>query len=122
MNTNGTALARVAEASRGAARPSADTPCPATSAISSALPRPARQYAAASEVSIGLAVLGYILKDAFVPLPAAPFSWDALAAGITLAAGIVLPSAYPPVRRGIVNSPLLKAGASALLGTRPASE
>jgi amino acid transporter len=71
---------------------------------------------------IGLAVLGYILKDAFVPLPAAPFSWDALAAGITLAAGIVLPSAYPPVRRGIVNSPLLKAGASALLGTRPASE
>jgi hypothetical protein len=68
---------------------------------------------------VGLAVLGYILKDAFVPLPAAPFSWDALAAGITLAAGIVLPLAYPPVRRGIRNSPLLKAGASALLGTRP---
>jgi amino acid transporter len=71
---------------------------------------------------IGLAVLGYILKDTFVPLPAAPFSWDALAAGITLAAGIVLPLGYPPVRRGIRNSPLLKAGASALLGTRPASE
>jgi hypothetical protein len=68
---------------------------------------------------VGLAVLGYILKDAFVPLPAAPFSWDALAAGITLGAGIVLPLAYPPVRRGIRNSPLLKAGASALLGTRP---
>jgi hypothetical protein len=68
---------------------------------------------------VGLAVLGYILKDTFVPLPAAPFSWDALAAGITLAAGIVLPLAYPPVRRGIANSPLLKAGASALLGTRP---
>lgn len=67
---------------------------------------------------IGLAVLGYILKDTFVPLPAAPFSWDALAAGITLAAGIVLPLAYPPVRRGIANSPLLKAGASALLATR----
>jgi hypothetical protein len=66
---------------------------------------------------IGLAVLGYILKDTFVPLPAAPFEWDALAAGITLAAGIVLPLAYPPVRRGIVNSPLLKVGASALLGT-----
>ena len=30
---------------------------------------------------VGLAVLGYILKDAFAPLPAAPFSWDALAAG-----------------------------------------
>ena len=68
---------------------------------------------------IGLGVLGYILKDTFVPLPAAPFSWDALAAGITLVAGIVLPLAYPPVRRGIANSPLLQAGASALLGTRP---
>jgi amino acid transporter len=66
---------------------------------------------------VGLAVLGYILKDTFVPLPAAPFSWDALAAGITLVVGIVLPFAYPPVRRGIVNSPLLKVGASALLGT-----
>ncbi len=70
---------------------------------------------------IGLAVLSYILKDTFAPLPAPPFSWDALAAGITLAAGIVLPLAYPPVRRGIANSPLLKAGASALLGTRPGS-
>jgi hypothetical protein len=68
---------------------------------------------------IGLAVLGYILKDTLVPLPAAPFDWDALAAGITLVTGIVLPLAYPRVRRGIVNSPLLRAGASALLGTRP---
>jgi hypothetical protein len=66
---------------------------------------------------VGLAVLGYMVKDAFAPLPAAPFSWDALAAGITLVAGIVLPLAYPPVRRGIRNSPLLKVGASALLGT-----
>ena len=68
---------------------------------------------------IGLGVLGYILKDTFVPLPAAPFRWDALAAGISLVAGITLPFAYPPVRRGIRTSPLLKAGASALLGTRP---
>jgi hypothetical protein len=68
---------------------------------------------------LGLAVPGYIVKDTFIPLPAAPFSWDALAAGITLVAGIVLPLAYPPVRRGIANSPLLKAGASVLLGTRP---
>jgi hypothetical protein len=66
---------------------------------------------------IGLAVLGFVLKDTFVPLPAAPFNWDAIAAGITLAAGIVLPLAYPPLRRGIRESPLLKAGASALLGT-----
>jgi amino acid transporter len=65
---------------------------------------------------IGLAVLGYVAKDTFIPIPAAPFSWDALAAGVTLVAGIALPFAYPPLRRGIQNSPLLKAGASALLG------
>jgi hypothetical protein len=68
---------------------------------------------------IGLAVLGYVVKGTFAPLPAAPFNWDALAAVITLAAGIVLPLAYPPLRRGIANSPLLKVGASALLSTRP---
>ena len=66
---------------------------------------------------IGLAVLGYIAKDTFVPLPPAPFNWDVLAAGITLATGIVLPLVYPPLRRGIRNSPLLKAGANALLDT-----
>ena len=65
---------------------------------------------------IGLAVLGYVVKDTFIPIPPAPYRWDALAAGITLVAGIALPFAYPPLRRGIRNSPLLKAGASALLG------
>jgi amino acid transporter len=68
---------------------------------------------------IGLAVLGYVVKGTFAPLPAAPFSWDALAAGITLVAGIVLPLVYPPLRRGIANSPLLKVGTSVLLGTAP---
>jgi len=65
---------------------------------------------------IGLAVLGYVVKDTFAPIPAAPFNWVALAAGITVMAGIALPFAYPPLQRGIRNSPLLKAGASALLG------
>jgi hypothetical protein len=65
---------------------------------------------------IGLAVLGYVVKATFAPFPAPPYSWDALTAGITLIAGIVLPFAYPPLRRGIANSPLLRAGASALLG------
>jgi hypothetical protein len=65
---------------------------------------------------VGLAVLGYVVKDTFIPFPAAPDRWDALAAGITLVAGIALPFAYPPLRRGIRNSPLLKVGASALLG------
>jgi amino acid transporter len=67
---------------------------------------------------IGLAVLGYVAKDTFDPIPAAPFDWDALAAGITLLVGIALPFVYPPLRRGIENSPLLKTGASALLAPR----
>src|SRR5262249_31784241 len=46
---------------------------------------------------IGLAVLGYVVNDTFIPTPPAPFSWDALAAGIPLAAGIALPFAYPPL-------------------------
>jgi amino acid transporter len=65
---------------------------------------------------VGLAILGYIAKATFLPIPPAPYEWDALAAGITLVLGIALPFAYPPLRRGIENSPLLKAGASALLG------
>ena len=67
---------------------------------------------------VGLVVLGYVVKATFVPFPAAPFDWDALAAGITLAAGIALPFAYTPLRRGIENSPLLRAGAGALLDPR----
>jgi amino acid transporter len=67
---------------------------------------------------IGLAVLGYVAKDTFDPIPAAPFDWDALAAGITLLVGIALPFVYPPLRRGIENSPLLKTGAGALLAPR----
>jgi amino acid transporter len=66
---------------------------------------------------IGLAVLGYVVKDTFIPIPAAPFGWVALAAAITLVLGIALPFVYPPLWRGIRDSPLLKAGASALLGT-----
>jgi amino acid transporter len=67
---------------------------------------------------IGLAVLGYIAKDTFAPIPPAPFDWDALAAGITLLLGMALPFVYPPLRRGIENSPLLKAGGRALLAPR----
>jgi hypothetical protein len=68
---------------------------------------------------IGLVVLGYVVKATFAPFPAPPYSWDALAAGVTLLTGIVLPFVHPPLRRGIRNSPLLKAGAGALLGTGP---
>jgi hypothetical protein len=65
---------------------------------------------------VGLAVLGYVVKATFVPIPPAPYHWDALAAGITLAAGIALPFVYRPLWRGIQHSPLLRVGASALLG------
>ena len=71
---------------------------------------------------VGLVVLGYVMKTTFVPFPAAPFGWDALAAGITLVLGIALPFAYPPLRRGIQNSPLLKVGASVLLDTKDESQ
>jgi amino acid transporter len=65
---------------------------------------------------VGLAVLGYVAKATFVPIPPAPYDWDALAAGITLAAGIALPFVYRPLWRGIQHSPLLRVGADALLG------
>jgi len=68
---------------------------------------------------IGLAVLGYVAKDTFVPLPAPPYRWDTLAAGVTLVVGVAVPFAYPPLRRGIQNSPLLKVGATTLLGEGP---
>jgi amino acid transporter len=66
---------------------------------------------------VGLAVLGYVAKATLVPIPPAPYDWDALAAGITLAAGIALPFIYRPLWSGIQHSPLLRAGAGALLGT-----
>jgi amino acid transporter len=71
---------------------------------------------------IGLAVLGYVVKATFFPIPPAPYGWDALAAGITLAAGVALPFVYPPLRRGIDSSPLLKVGGNALLDTRVPDE
>lgn len=67
---------------------------------------------------IGLAVLGYVVKATFVPLPAGPYKWDALAAGITVVTGIVLPFVYPSLRRGIRDSPLTRAGAITLLNSR----
>ena len=69
----------------------------------------------------GLAILGYVVKVTFVPLPPAPFRNDALAAITTLVVGALLPTLSPTVRRGIQNSPLLAAGVDALLrrGPRP---
>jgi len=67
----------------------------------------------------GLAILGYVVKVTFLPLPPPPFQGAALAAITTLVVGALLPTVYPTVRRGIQNSPLLAAGADALLRRRP---
>jgi hypothetical protein len=71
---------------------------------------------------IGFAVLGYIAKGTIVPLPAPPINWVVLAAGITVVTGIALPLVCKPLRSGIENSPMLKVGATALLGGRPRSD
>ena len=69
----------------------------------------------------GLAVLGYIAKGAFAPLPS-PLQLGRSGRGDHFAAGIALPFVYQPLRYGIENSPLLKVGASALLGSRLPSD
>lgn len=61
-----------------------------------------------SVLGVGVAVLGYVLYDTFVPFPAAPFSWIIAAAGAGLLAGVALAS-VPAVRRRGHASPLLRA-------------
>lgn len=68
---------------------------------------------------VGLVVLGFVVKDTFFPFPAAPYNWDALAAGVTLVLGGVLPFASTRLRRGIRTSPLLRLGAAELQVDRP---
>jgi amino acid transporter len=59
-------------------------------------------------LAAGVAVLGYVLYDTFVPLPAAPFDWIALTAAGCLAVGAAT-AVLPPVRRRLRASPLLGA-------------
>jgi amino acid transporter len=56
----------------------------------------------------GVAVLGYVLYDTFVPFPAAPFNWiiATAAASLVLATGL---AAAPAIRRRLHSSPLLQA-------------
>jgi len=69
---------------------------------------------------VGLAILAYVLKDTFVPFPEAPYNWDFFGAAATLVVGLALPFISPRLRNGIRNSPLLRVGSKALLGTEPA--
>lgn len=59
-------------------------------------------------LGLGVAVLVYVLRDTFVPLPSGPFRWVALAAAGSTAAGIVF-ALIPAVHRRLDNSPLLRA-------------
>jgi amino acid transporter len=59
-------------------------------------------------LSVGVAVLGYVLYDTFVPLPPAPFDWILVAAGTTLAVGVGI-AALPSTRSRLSASPLLSA-------------
>ena len=61
-----------------------------------------------SLLGIGAGVLGYVLYDTFNPFPPAPFNWVVLAAGFSTALGLAIALA-PGVRRGLVDSTLLRA-------------
>jgi amino acid transporter len=59
-------------------------------------------------LAVGVVVLGYVLYDTFVPLPAAPFDWILAAAAVSVLAGIGVTLASETHRR-LVSSPLLRA-------------
>lgn len=69
---------------------------------------------------VGLAILAYVVKDTFIPFPAAPYNWDFFGAALTLLVGLALPFISPRLREGIRNSPLLRVGSRVLLGREPA--
>ncbi|MCF8566613.1 APC family permease [Alicyclobacillus tolerans] len=64
---------------------------------------------------IGLAILVYVVKDTFIPFPAAPYNWDAYGAVATLVIGLVIPLLSRRIRNSLRQSPLLKVGAVELL-------
>jgi amino acid transporter len=59
-------------------------------------------------LAVGVAVLGYVLYDTFVPFPPAPFDWVITAAAGSVALGLVFPL-LPRVHRRLAGSPLLRA-------------
>ena len=72
-------------------------------------------------LSVGVAVLAYVAKETFVPLPSGPYRWDFYVAVLTLIAGIALPRVSPRLRARITESPLLRAGSRQLIGERPST-
>lgn len=70
--------------------------------------RTARRPGPLIVLGAGVLVLGYVLYDTFVPFPAPPFSWDALAALVSVASGVAI-AVTPGVRRRLADSRLLRA-------------
>jgi amino acid transporter len=68
-------------------------------------------------LTIGVAVLGYVLYDTFHPFPPAPFNWIVATAAAGLALGIAI-AAVPVVRRRLHLSPLLRAVRSPVAAQR----
>lgn len=67
-------------------------------------------------VLVAAVAMGFVAYAFVISLPAAS-SWPRGVSMDMPSARHHLPLAYPPLRRGIANSPLLRAGAGALLGT-----
>lgn len=59
-------------------------------------------------LGLGVAVLVYVLRDTFIPLPAGPFRWVALAAAGSTSLGIAF-ALIPSVQRRLGRSALLRA-------------
>lgn len=64
---------------------------------------------------IGLLILLYVVKDTFIPFPAAPYNWDAYGAVATLVIGLAIPLLSRRLRHSMRQSPLLKVGTAVLL-------
>ncbi len=59
-------------------------------------------------LTVGMAVLGYVLYDTFIPFPAAPFNWIIAAAAGSIAVGIAI-AVLPAMRQRLAGSALLQA-------------
>ena len=67
-----------------------------------------RRFVPIGVLSVGVAVLGYVLYDTFNPFPRAPFNWVVLAAGASAVLGVMM-ALLPRIRIRLLTSPLLVA-------------
>ena len=67
---------------------------------------------------VGVAVLTYVLKETFLPLPPGPYRWDFYVAVASLSIGLAIPRLSPRLRTRMAASPLLHAGSRRLIGEK----